>query len=167
MVTTATQHPSSCWRSARRHAIAFVGSVSPKITTGELHREVQVAMASASLHRPVFRLLQPLDNAVALRQCRSFIATPTKYRPQHRKESFNSRLGPALKRTKLEWYWIPATAGIAFLGGVQFYRVYTRQQARREEEEHEEWEEHEPGKKPKRRKRTKPSGPWYLNFRLI
>jgi phosphatidylserine decarboxylase len=127
-------------------------------------------MAVARLQRPLSRTLRPPHTLVAPQQCRTFIVSPIRSRPQNRKEKFGSRLGTALRGTRIEWYWIPATAGIAFLGGVQFYRVYTREQARKEEEDRasaysdsdaEEWEEPEPGKKPKRRKRIRPSGPWY------
>jgi hypothetical protein len=124
-------------------------------------------MAASRLKRPVSHICRHSHTPFVPTQCRTFAATPAHFRPQHRKETFGGRLGAALGRTKIEWYWIPATAGIAFLGGVQFYRVYTREQARKEEEERastysdsEEWEEHEPGKKPKKRKRIRPSGPW-------
>jgi phosphatidylserine decarboxylase len=124
-------------------------------------------MAASRLKRPVSHLFRHQHTPFATTQCRTFAATPTRFRPQHRKETFGARLGAALGRTKIEWYWIPATAGVAFLGGVQFYRVYAREQARKEEEDRagnysdgEEWEEHEPGKRPKKRKRIRPSGPW-------
>jgi hypothetical protein len=118
-------------------------------------------MVVSKLNRPVFRIIRHQPKLLAPPQCRTFAATPTRFRPQHRKETFGSRLGAALNRTRIEWYWMPVTAGIAFLGGVQFYRVYAREQARKEEEERaEEWEEYESGKRPKKRKRIRPSGPW-------
>jgi phosphatidylserine decarboxylase len=130
-------------------------------------------MAVSRLNRPVSHLIRHPRNPFVPAQCRTFASSPHRVRPQNRKESFGSRLGAALGRTRIEWYWIPATAGIAFLGGVQFYRVYAREQAKREEEERasnysdgEEWEEPEPGKKPKKRKRIRPSGPW-LECRII
>lgn len=126
-------------------------------------------MAVTRLHRPLSRLLRPPHQLIAQQQCRTLAASPIRLRPQNRKEKFGTRLGTALRGTRIEWYWIPATAGIAFLGGVQFYRVYTREQAAKEEEDRastysdsEEWEEQEPGKKPKRRKRIRPSGPWHV-----
>jgi phosphatidylserine decarboxylase len=69
-----------------------------------------------------------------------------------------------LRNTKIEWYWLPATAGIAFIGGLQSYRMYATAQAKKEEEDNaslysDEGEE-EPGKKPKKRQRIRPSGPW-------
>ena len=83
----------------------------------------------------------------------------------HRKESFSSRLRQALKNTRIEWYAIPAAAGIGFLGAVQFFKVTQRESARREEEErasaYSNGDEGDP-KKPKKRKKVRPSGPWFV-----
>lgn len=85
---------------------------------------------------------------------------------QHRKESFRSRLGSAWRTTKVEWYPIPVSLGIGFLGFAQFYRVRQREKVREQEEEEaragvEHGEGGENGGRPKRRKRIRPSGPWY------
>jgi hypothetical protein len=92
---------------------------------------------------------------------RTFISSPPHYKPKQKNESSRARLGPALGRTRIEWYWIPASAGIAFLGGVQFYRVYAREQAKKEEEDNASIYSDD-GRKPKKRERIRPSGPWYV-----
>ena len=97
---------------------------------------------------------------------RTFTSSSVRHQNPHRKESFRTRLGSALRGTKIEWYWLPATAGIAFVGGLQSYRVYSTARDKREEEEEaslysEEGEED--GKRPKKRKRIKPSGPWCVH----
>jgi hypothetical protein len=56
---------------------------------------------------------------------------------------------------KIEWYPIPIGLGIGFLGLVQFYKVYSREQ------EKESGESGEPGQRPKKRPRIRPEGPWY------
>jgi hypothetical protein len=172
---------TSARRCRCKNVIAYCFSTddsrAPSTTTLRLrqkHTTDPTTMAASRLNRPVSRLLRHPHTQFTPTQCRTFTATPVRVRPQHRKETFGSRLGAALGRTKIEWYWIPATAGIAFLGGVQFYRVYAREQARKEEEDRagnysdgEEWEEHEPGKKPKKRKRIRPSGPWLDSFDTV
>jgi phosphatidylserine decarboxylase len=99
--------------------------------------------------------------------CRTFSSSTQRYQQQRRKETFRARLGTALRNTKTEWYWIPATAGIAFVGGLQSYRMYSTAKAKQEEEDdastYSDEYEQEPGKKPKKRKRIKPSGPWYIS----
>src|SRR4051812_7348815 len=55
---------------------------------------------------------------------------------------------------KIEWYPIPIGLGVVFLGLVQFYKVYTREQ------EQDDSGNGEPGSKPKRRPRIRPEGPW-------
>lgn len=59
----------------------------------------------------------------------------------------------ALGSSKTEWYFIPVGLGIGFLGGVQTYKVYSREKELQENEAHD--------KKPKRRPRIRPDGPWY------
>ena len=85
-----------------------------------------------------------------------------KQQQQHRKESFRSRLGEALRNTKIEWKPIPIGLGIGFLGLLQFYRVQQREQRRQEEESSGSGSNSEPGGKPKKRERIRPSGPWYI-----
>ena len=93
-------------------------------------------------------------------QWRSFTATSA--RSQQRRKGFYSRLGAALRDTKIQWYTIPVSVGIGFLGGTHFYKVAARERARKEEEEKLSGENDEgdrPGK-PKKRPRVRPSGPW-------
>lgn len=83
---------------------------------------------------------------------------------QHKKESFGARLRYALNNTRIQWYTIPAAAGIGFLGAIQYFKVTQRENARREEEQREErYQEgggEEDPKRPRKRKRIRPSGPW-------
>lgn len=67
---------------------------------------------------------------------------------------FSSRLRMALGNSKTEWYFIPVGVGIGFLGGVQAYKIYSREKENQEKEAQE--------KKPKRRPRIRPDGPWYV-----
>lgn len=71
------------------------------------------------------------------------------------KERFGSRLGSALKNTKVQWYPIPVGLGVGFLGLVQFYKTQAREKERRAQEE-----AGEPGLRPKKRERIRPEGPW-------
>lgn len=68
---------------------------------------------------------------------------------------FTSRLRMALGKSKTEWYFIPVGVGIGFLGLIQGYKVYSREQERQEEERN-------PGTQPKRRQRIRPDGPWQV-----
>src|SRR6187549_3992877 len=61
---------------------------------------------------------------------------------------------------KIEWYPIPIGLGVGFLGLVQFYKVYSREQ------EQDDGENGEPGSKPKKRPRIRPEGPWYAPLLL-
>jgi phosphatidylserine decarboxylase len=54
---------------------------------------------------------------------------------------------------KIRWYPIPVGLGVGFLGLVQFYKVYTREQEKQVEDG-------EPGQRPKKRPRVRPDGPW-------
>lgn len=70
--------------------------------------------------------------------CRSFATTSWRSHGQDStdgngpKESFRTRLGAALGKTKIEWYPIPVGLGIAFLGLTQMFKL---QQWRREQEQ--------------------------------
>lgn len=131
---------------------------------------IQPRTAVPQLFRVPRRLPGARRQLPILPPSRTFTSSPARCQQPHRKETFRARLGTALNNTKIEWYWIPATAGIAFIGGVQAYRTYSTAKAKREEEDRashyndEEYEPHEPGKKPKKRKRIKPSGPWYVRW---
>ena len=53
---------------------------------------------------------------------------------------------------KIEWYPIPIALGVGFLGLVQGYKVYTREEKQ---------EDGDLEQKPKKRARIRPEGPWY------
>ncbi|EEQ27155.1 phosphatidylserine decarboxylase 1 [Microsporum audouinii] len=74
------------------------------------------------------------------------------------KESFRSRLGAALRKTKVEWYPIPVGLGIAFLGLAQFYKSQQAEKQRM-------LMEAERGERPQEvvpRQRVRPTGPWQV-----
>jgi phosphatidylserine decarboxylase len=77
-------------------------------------------------------------------------------------QSYFSRLKYAYQKTRVQWYAIPAIAGIAFLGVAHFYRIAKQEKARQEEElaKYASQSEGEQPGKPKKRKRIRPSGPW-------
>ncbi|KAK7747153.1 phosphatidylserine decarboxylase 1 [Diatrype stigma] len=76
------------------------------------------------------------------------------------KERFRSRLGTALRNTKVQWYPIPVGLGIGFLGFVQFYKTQAREKDRLEREA----ADGEPGVRPKKRPRVRPDGPWQVQI---
>jgi phosphatidylserine decarboxylase len=53
--------------------------------------------------------------------------------------------------SKIRWYPIPVGLGVGFLGLVQFYNVYTREQEKAEDGDLD---------RPKKRARVRPDGPW-------
>ncbi|KAI4847418.1 phosphatidylserine decarboxylase-like protein proenzyme [Aureobasidium sp. EXF-8846] len=73
---------------------------------------------------------------------------------------FGTRLRNALRDTKVVWKPIPVGLGIAFLGGLQFYRT----QARHSEEEKTRQKELEDGGAAPKRQRIRPSGPWQVQI---
>ncbi|KAH8664159.1 phosphatidylserine decarboxylase-domain-containing protein [Xylariales sp. PMI_506] len=77
-------------------------------------------------------------------------------RPQN-KERFGSRLGSALKNTKVQWYPIPVGLGVGFLGLVQFYKTQAREKERLEKEGAD-----PDSARPKPRPRIRPDGPWQV-----
>jgi len=101
-------------------------------------------------HTPLARSRRPFTSSIS--RCQQ--------QQQHRKESFSSRLREALARTRIQWYSIPAVAGIGFLGLLQFTKVQRRERARLEEEGAY-GGDGSGGEPPKKRKRTTPEGPWY------
>ena len=76
---------------------------------------------------------------------------------------FSSRLRTALRNSKIQWYQIPVGVGIGFLGCVQFYKVYTREQEKQEREE----QGLDGEKRPRKRARIRPDGPWYAQDGVI
>ena len=123
-------------------------------------------MASSRLlarrRTPLFTTHHPQSTS----SCLPILPRRTSTRPySSSKDSARARL----KETKIQWYWLPATAGIAFIGGLQSYRMYATARDQRREMEEQEEEEREgsmysEGGRPKRRKRVKPDGPWYVSF---
>lgn len=108
----------------------------------------------------------PIHTSI-VRPRRPFTSSTTRYQQQqHRKESFSSRLREALARTRIQWYSIPAVAGIGFLGLLQFTKVQRRERARLEEEGLY-GGDGSGGEPPKKRKRTTPEGPWYAQAMVV
>jgi len=97
---------------------------------------------------------------------RTFSSSSYRY-AQPQKQSFNQRLRHAWNGTPIKWKPIPIGLGIAFLGGLQFYRVQARENARQAEEDKRSAEEggsdRDSEGRPKKRKRIRPSGPWYVS----
>ncbi|KAL1841934.1 hypothetical protein VTJ49DRAFT_6325 [Mycothermus thermophilus] len=58
--------------------------------------------------------------------------------------------------SKFAWYPIPVGLGVGFLGLVQFYKVYTRDQEKRSEDGDLE--------RPRKRRRIRPDGPWQVQI---
>ncbi|KAI5306698.1 anaphase promoting complex subunit doc1 [Ascosphaera pollenicola] len=77
------------------------------------------------------------------------------------KESFRSRLGAALGKTKIEWYPIPIGLGIGFLGLVQFFRAKKAEERRQELESAERDDE---GFDYASIPHVRPSGPWHIQI---
>ncbi|KAK0635707.1 phosphatidylserine decarboxylase-domain-containing protein [Bombardia bombarda] len=63
---------------------------------------------------------------------------------------------PTPNGTRMQWKPIPIGLGVGFLGLVQFYKVYTR------DEEKQAADDGEPGSRPKKRPRIRPDGPWQV-----
>ena len=83
--------------------------------------------------------------------------------PRQSSEPFRSRLRDALRRTKIQWGFIPAGLGIAFLGVLQLYRLREREKGRHHEGEQSYDMENDGGEQnvpPDKRQRIRPSGPW-------
>lgn len=66
-------------------------------------------------------------------------------------QSHRPKANSKVHDSKIRWHPIPVGLGVGFLGLVQFYKVYTREQ-----------DEDELDKKPKKRPRVRPDGPWYV-----
>ena len=66
--------------------------------------------------------------------------------------------------TKIEWKPIPIGLGIGFLGALQFYRSYTREENRQRQEEAERQAGQFDNERAPRRKRIRPSGPWQVQI---
>ncbi|KAK4550451.1 hypothetical protein LTR36_000029 [Oleoguttula mirabilis] len=120
-------------------------------------RLLHLAGHPSPLHRHTYTKARRIHHTRALHQS-----------PHHRKESFAARVGTAWRSTLAGWQPIPIALGVAFLGGIQLYRL--RQRHLRDEEE--EWrrrnehpDDYEEGSlRPKRRERIRPSGPWTVQI---
>ena len=136
-----------------QHAMA-----SLRLCQSRIHSEANIVTTFRS--RPSASTIRNRGKFPSPAQWRTFAATSA--RLQRRQEAFYKRLGAALRDTRVQWYTIPVGVGIGFLGGVQFYKVTTRERARHEEElraQRGAEEERELGR-PKKRPRVRPSGPW-------
>ncbi|KAL5116127.1 phosphatidylserine decarboxylase 1 [Pleosporales sp. CAS-2024a] len=95
---------------------------------------------------------------------RPFSASPPALHPQHRprKESFRSRLGAALKGTRIRWEPMPIAFGVAFLGAFQLYRIQRREKHAEAGATKDPPSEAPPDApaRPRPRERIRPSGPW-------
>lgn len=79
------------------------------------------------------------------------------------KQSFRSKLGAALGKTKIEWYPIPISVGIGFLGVITFLKAKRAEEKRQEQERAfllRDGEETVLAGQP----RIRPSGPWHLQI---
>ncbi|KAK4150394.1 phosphatidylserine decarboxylase proenzyme 1, mitochondrial [Chaetomidium leptoderma] len=70
-------------------------------------------------------------------------------------QSHRPRADSKVQDSKIRWYPIPVGLGVGFLGLVQFYKVYTREQEKQAEDGDLE-------QRPKRRQRVRPDGPWQV-----
>lgn len=77
------------------------------------------------------------------------------------KQSFRSKLGAALGKTKIEWYPIPVGVGIGFLGVITFLKA-RKAEGRRQERECS-GEKNVFAGQP----RVRPSGPWHVQIMSI
>jgi phosphatidylserine decarboxylase len=68
-------------------------------------------------------------------------------------QSHRPRADSKVQDSRIRWYPIPVGLGVGFLGLVQFYKVYTREQEKQAEDG-------DFDQRPKRRPRVRPDGPW-------
>jgi len=130
-------------------------------------------MPLAARGRGIFRLTPtrpvPHHRPQCVRNARTFTTARRlcSEQQQHhsKKEPFGARLRYALNNTRIQWYAIPAAAGIGFLGAFQFFKVTQRENALREDEERASASNNggDEDPIPKKRKRIRPSGPWSVN----
>lgn len=66
---------------------------------------------------------------------------------------FFSHMPPKRPGSGIQWYPIPVGLGVACVGLVQFYKVYTREKEERQIGDGE-------NTRPKKRQRIRPDGPW-------
>ncbi|KAL2258699.1 hypothetical protein VTK26DRAFT_7882 [Humicola hyalothermophila] len=71
-------------------------------------------------------------------------------------QSHRPKASSKVQDSRIRWYPIPVGLGVGFLGLVQFYKVYTREQ----EKEAQDAEE----TRPRRRHRVRPDGPWQVQI---
>ncbi|CRL29638.1 Phosphatidylserine decarboxylase-related [Penicillium camemberti] len=81
---------------------------------------------------------------------------------ENNRGGFGSRLGFALRNTKVEWYPIPVGLGIGLLGLLSFYKSQRAERDRlARDAAGDEWEG---GKRPPPRPRISLSGPWHVQI---
>ncbi|KAF4535584.1 Phosphatidylserine decarboxylase [Lasiodiplodia theobromae] len=96
---------------------------------------------------------------------RTFAASARRFGSSQRqnKDSFRSRLGEALRNTKIEWKPIPIALGVGFLGVFQFYRIQRDAKTQPGDDDSSYADsENGDGERPPKRKRIRPSGPWQV-----
>ncbi|KAJ4985729.1 Phosphatidylserine decarboxylase proenzyme 1, mitochondrial, partial [Stagonosporopsis vannaccii] len=84
---------------------------------------------------------------------------------QHHRDSFRSRLGAALGRTRIKWEPIPIALGVGFLGAFQLYRLqrrdkHTHTHTHTQPDGGDGGDDVDPHGRPQPRERIRPSGPW-------
>ena len=104
------------------------------------------------LHASVRRRPAALPHCARASASRNFSSS----RPLH--ESFRSRLGAALGKTKIKWEPIPIALGVGFLGAFQLYRIQRRE--KHTQTELDRGEDVDQQGRPKKSERIRPSGPW-------
>ncbi|KAL2025160.1 hypothetical protein VTK56DRAFT_162 [Thermocarpiscus australiensis] len=72
-------------------------------------------------------------------------------------QSHRPKASSKVHDSRIRWYPIPVGLGVGFLGLVQFYKVYTREQEKQAQDG-------EQGPRPKKRPRVRPDGPWQVQI---
>ncbi|KAK3325344.1 phosphatidylserine decarboxylase-domain-containing protein [Apodospora peruviana] len=125
--------------------------------------QLSAASTRAALVRPAFAKTTPCPTCVSRRTYLSTTMSrriqPTK---QHRMDygrRLFSQQPPKRPRpsTKIEWYPIPVAVGVGFLGLMQGYKMYTREEKPAPADDGDLGEP-----RPKKRPRIRPDGPWQV-----
>ncbi|KAF3021041.1 phosphatidylserine decarboxylase 1 [Neopestalotiopsis sp. 37M] len=129
-------------------------------------QHISVLAKSRALPGTIRTTLHPQTYSASSRTCtRRFATSPRSQFQQtsqrcQQKEKFGSRLGSALRNTKVQWYPIPVALGVGFLGFVQFYKTQARERERLEQEA----ADGEFGVRPQKRPKIRPDGPWQVQI---
>jgi hypothetical protein len=162
------------------HASSRTSNTPARTSAGLLGARLR-KMSAPNASRYIFRPFQSpqarysnLSFVTPVRTCRRYAAPTTrpfsssvvKYEQQQSEGSFRSRLRTALRKTKIEWYTIPAGVGIGFLGLVQFYRIREREKNIDDDGTSTGSGGSQGGseEKPQKRKRIRPTGPWQVQI---